>query len=236
VAGDPHWTFLQLLEFFGPRVFFSILCGGLIGFERELKNKPAGMKTNMLICLGSTLYTSLSVLLAMSFSGTGHYADPGRLVAQIVSGIGFLGGGCIIQARGTIQGMTTAATIWIVAAIGICIGIGHTDIAIFCSFSVLLVLVATTVFEDRILGRSIHFSCEILIDGVVEEVKAIVDHSLKDHDLTLHDWQVVVRGKYQALTVNYVGHHHSHKNFLLNLWNIKGVKEVTPIYSLKPRE
>jgi uncharacterized membrane protein YhiD involved in acid resistance len=132
--------------------------------------------------------------------------------------------------------MTTAATIWIVAAIGICIGIGHTDIAVFCSFSVILVLVATTVFEDRILGRSIHFSCEIMVDGAVEEVKVAIDRSLKDYDLTLRDLHMVARGKYQVLTVNYVGYHHAHKNFLLNLWNIEGVKEVTPMYSLKPKE
>src|SRR5690242_20568202 len=125
------WTFPQLLEFFGPRVFFAILCGGVIGLERELKSKPAGIKTNMLICLGAALYTSVSVLLSMSISESGHYGDPARVAAQIVSGIGFLGGGTIIQARGTIQGLTTAATIWVVAAIGVCIGIGHSDIAIF---------------------------------------------------------------------------------------------------------
>src|ERR1051325_6483717 len=96
------WTLLQLFHFFGIRVLFAILCGGLVGMERELKNKPAGIKTNILICLGSALYTSISVLLSGTFADTGHYGDPARLAAQIVSGIGFLGGGTIIQARGTI--------------------------------------------------------------------------------------------------------------------------------------
>src|SRR3712207_3170052 len=111
-----EWNFAQLIHFFGPKVLVAIFCGGLIGLERELKGKPAGIKTNMLICLGATIYTCISVLISSSHSATGHYGDPARVAAQIVSGIGFLGGGSIIQSRGTIQGLTTAATIWVVAA------------------------------------------------------------------------------------------------------------------------
>src|ERR1700751_4326973 len=125
-SGD--WTFLQLLQVFGPRVAFAIICGGIIGLERELKNKPAGIKTNILICLGAAVYSSISILSSLAHSASGYYGDPSRIAAQIVSGIGFLGGGTIIQARGTILGLTTAATIWVVAALGICIGIGHADI------------------------------------------------------------------------------------------------------------
>src|SRR4051794_37763412 len=95
------WTFPQLIHYFGPGVIFSILCGGLIGLERELKSKPAGIKTNMLICLGSALYTSVSILITlMGPGGETMHGDPGRVAAQIVSGIGFLGGGTIIQSRG----------------------------------------------------------------------------------------------------------------------------------------
>ena len=79
-----NWSFVQLLEFFGPKILFSILCGGLVGLERELKNKPAGIKTNILICLGSSLYTSVSVLISTSFADSGHYGDPARVAAQIV--------------------------------------------------------------------------------------------------------------------------------------------------------
>src|SRR5687767_6603450 len=111
------WTFAELLHYLGPRILFAILCGGIIGLERELKNKPAGIKTNMLICLGASLYTSVSVMASQGIAESGHYGDPSRVAAQIVSGIGFLGGGTIIQARGTITGLTTAATIWVVAAI-----------------------------------------------------------------------------------------------------------------------
>jgi hypothetical protein len=92
-AVSAQWSFLELLQFFGPRVLFAVICGGLIGLERELKNKPAGIKTNILICLGSALYTSVSVLLADTHASAGHFGDPARVAAQIVSGIGFLGGG-----------------------------------------------------------------------------------------------------------------------------------------------
>src|SRR5947209_102780 len=131
-----NWGFLQLMSYFAPRVFFAVLCGGLVGLERELKNKPAGIKTNILICLGSALYTSVSVLLSTRLSDSNHFGDPARVAAQIVSGIGFLGGGTIIQSRGTVLGLTTAATIWVVAAIGICVGIGHADIAVASSIVV----------------------------------------------------------------------------------------------------
>lgn len=220
------WTFPQLLEFFGPRVFFAILCGGVIGLERELKSKPAGIKTNMLICLGAALYTSVSVLLSMSISESGHYGDPARVAAQIVSGIGFLGGGTIIQARGTIQGLTTAATIWVVAAIGTCIGIGRADIAIFCSLSVILVLVATTAFEDRILGRSLPFICEVVADDSAGHVRQAINQALAQNELILDDFQITSRGKYSTMIVYYNGHRNDHKSFILNLWNIPGIKEV----------
>src|SRR5437762_9823218 len=87
--------------------------GGAIGLERELGGKPAGLRTNILICLGSVIYTKLSVAMA---TGT---ADPTRIAAQIVTGVGFIGAGTILHARGAVVGLPSAATIWVVAAIGV---------------------------------------------------------------------------------------------------------------------
>lgn len=220
------WTFFDLLQHFGPRVLFSILCGGLIGLERELKNKSAGIKTNMLICLGAMLYTSVSILISASYSDSGHYGDPSRVAAQIVSGIGFLGGGAIIQSRGTVLGLTTAATIWVVAAIGVCIGMGHADIAVFCSLSVILVLVATTAFEDRILGRSLKFSCEVVAEDSSGQIRLALIQALAQNDLTLDDFNISLRGQYAAIIVHYRGHRNDHKKFIVNLWNLPGIREV----------
>lgn len=94
----------------------ATLLGGAIGLERELGGKPAGLRTNILICMGAVLYTALSVELA------GEYADPARIAAQIVTGVGFIGAGTILHARGAVVGLTSAATIWVVAAIGVALG------------------------------------------------------------------------------------------------------------------
>lgn len=210
----------------GPRVFFSILCGGLIGLERELKSKPAGIKTNMLICLGSTLFTAVSVFTAEAFVKEGHYGDPSRVAAQIVSGIGFLGGGSILQSRGTIVGLTTAATIWVVAAIGVCIGIGRFDIALFSSLCVILLLVLMTLFEDRVLGRSLLFNCEIVAEDPSGQVRLSINQALSQNDLILDDFDITNIDKNSILSIHYSGHRNDHKKFILDLWNIPGIKEV----------
>lgn len=197
-----------------------------MGLERELKSKPAGIKTNILICLGSCLFSSISELMAMSLAQTGHYGDPARIAAQIVSGIGFLGGGTIIQSRGTILGLTTAATIWVVAAIGVCIGIGHSDIAVVCSVSVVLVLVLSNIFEDRVLGRSLTFSCEIVVDDPKGEVRQEIHQALSRNDLMLDDFDIGMQEGCTLLSIRYRGHRTDHKKFVLELWGTQGIREV----------
>jgi putative Mg2+ transporter-C (MgtC) family protein len=102
----------------------AALLGGVVGWEREASGKPAGLRTNILICVGSALLTDLSLVLGASYGGEVP-ADPTRIAAQIVTGMGFLGAGTIIQARGAVHGLTTAATLWVVAAIGMSVGAGH---------------------------------------------------------------------------------------------------------------
>jgi putative Mg2+ transporter-C (MgtC) family protein len=96
----------------------AVLLGGVVGLERELKGKPAGLRTNILICIGATLFTTLSIHLA------GPHGDPARLAAQILPGVGFIGAGTILHTRGAVTGLTSAATIWVVAAIGVALGSG----------------------------------------------------------------------------------------------------------------
>ena len=105
------------------KLVLAVLFGGAIGLERELKAKPAGLRTNILICVGATLLTDVSMNIAMIDST--RLGDPARLAAQIVSGVGFLGAGTIMQGSGMVTGLTSAATIWVVAAIGIAIGSGN---------------------------------------------------------------------------------------------------------------
>ena len=120
------------------QILSAIIFGGMVGYDREKKMKAAGLKTNILICLGATLYTIMSILHIKGLNVAP--VDPNRVGAQIVSGIGFLGAGAIIQGKGSVVGMTTAATIWVVAAIGYTIGIGYPVSAGLFSFTVLVVL------------------------------------------------------------------------------------------------
>ena len=98
----------------------AMICGGAIGVEREINRKPAGLRTNVLICFGAALY----MIVSRQISSGAPYTDPARLAAQVVAGIGFLGAGVILQARGSVTGLTTAATIFVVGAVGISAGEG----------------------------------------------------------------------------------------------------------------
>jgi putative Mg2+ transporter-C (MgtC) family protein len=104
------------------KLTIAVLLGGIIGFERELSGKPAGLRTNILICIGAALLMDLSTRIGLV---DGHrVGDPARIAAQIVTGVGFLGAGTIMQAQGMVTGLTSAATIWVVAAIGMTVGAG----------------------------------------------------------------------------------------------------------------
>ena len=130
---------VDISEFYNllTKIIISILCGLVIGINRERKQKAAGIKTNVLICLGSTVYTYIS-LLNLS---PGMTADPNRAMAQIISGIGFLGAGAILRSGAGVIGLTTAASIWVVAAIGAAIGIGAYHVALVTLIGVMLVLI-----------------------------------------------------------------------------------------------
>ena len=221
------WSYLQLFQFFAPKVLLSVICGGLIGLERELKSKPAGIKTNILICLGSALFTSVSLLISMSFSERGHWGDPARISAQIVSGIGFLGGGAIIQAQGTVLGLTTAATIWLVAALGIMIGLGYHDVSVVLSVMTVLILVGVSFFEDRVLGRSLTFTSELVVDDPKGDVRQQINALLSQHDLVLESFDIRPHGSdWSTLLIRYSGHRNDQRKFNLALWGTVGVKEV----------
>jgi putative Mg2+ transporter-C (MgtC) family protein len=123
--------------------------GATVGIERELRQKPAGLRTNILIALGAALFTIVSIELAQRYAG----GTPDRVAAQVVTGIGFLGGGAILRSGTSVRGMTTAATIWVNAAIGMAAGTGAYAIATATTFLTLVVLAVLppieTYFERR---------------------------------------------------------------------------------------
>ena len=161
------------------------MLGGVVGLERELSGKPAGLRTNILICLGATIITDLSVVIAQSVPH--NEADPGRLAAQIVTGIGFLGAGTIIQTRGAIHGLTSAATIWVVAAIGMLLGAGSFLAAAGTTLLVMMVLSVLGRFEDYVLSRRrVRGTIRLAMDVPVSEIREI----LQDNGLRIDAFEV----------------------------------------------
>lgn len=117
------------------RLSVGLVLGAAIGFERELQRQPAGFRTHSLVSLGAALFTVVS-----AYGFTGDVVDPTRIAAQIVSGIGFIGAGTILQHRGNIRGLTTAASLWAVAAIGTAAGAGLFSVAVIGTVLILVVL------------------------------------------------------------------------------------------------
>lgn len=130
------------------RLAFSFVLGAAVGVERQTRRRDAGMRTFTLICLGSTLAMLISIWIPQSFPNFLN-GDPGRIAAQVLSGIGFLGAGAIIQSKGSVHGLTTAACIWAVAVIGLAVGAGMYVGATIATTILILVLVSLERLERR---------------------------------------------------------------------------------------
>ncbi|MFI5245231.1 MAG: MgtC/SapB family protein [Gemmatimonadales bacterium] len=142
------------------KLVLAVLLGGAIGLERQMAGKASGLRTNILICLGSALIMDLSMNLGASF-GEIRVGDPGRIAAQVVTGIGFIGAGTIMQSRGAITGLTSAATIWMVAAIGLTVGAGFYVEALGATALVMLVLAGLGRLEYKMLRMQRSHECTI---------------------------------------------------------------------------
>lgn len=142
--------FLNLESIF--RIFLACVLGGVIGFEREHKQMPAGLRTNILVCVGSTLVMLTSQYIFQKYEGLTNI-DPARLGAQVISGIGFLGAGTIIRDGLKIKGLTTAAVLWAVACVGLAVGIGFYEGAVAVTVIIFIILIVLKRFEDYISER-----------------------------------------------------------------------------------
>jgi len=132
------------------RLFVAAGLGGAIGLEREFRERQAGLRTHLLVCVGSALFTLVS---AYGFSDWGARVDPTRIAAQIVTGIGFLGAGAIIRQGLSIRGLTTAATLWVVAAIGLTAGAGYYSAAAITTLLVIVSLWPLRIVTHRVMSR-----------------------------------------------------------------------------------
>src|SRR6267142_1214680 len=156
----------QIIDMFRLELMLQVglatILGGAIGMERELGGKPAGLRTNILICIGSVLYTHLSLaMLAASCGALPPGTDTTRVAAQIVTGGGFIGAGPILHARGAVVGLTSAATIWVVAAIGVALGSGYYLEGIATTLVVLAVLAGLGRVEKLVQRQSMRSTITI---------------------------------------------------------------------------
>lgn len=156
------------------RLLAAAILGSLIGLERELHDQPAGLRTHIILVLGATIAMCISINLSMQFRTVATNGDPERLAAQVISGIGFLGAGAIFRYGANVKGLTTAASLWTTAIIGLAVGAGYFLIGIAATICVLFVLVALDSMEKKFLRN--HSSRIISIKGTdrpgfVEEIR-----------------------------------------------------------------
>jgi putative Mg2+ transporter-C (MgtC) family protein len=155
------------------RLAVAAILGGIIGLERQLRHKPAGLRTNMFICFGSAMFTVLSGQLAGNMGG-----DHTRVAAQIIPGIGFIGAGSILHSRGSTQGLTTAATVFVVASVGMAAGGGLYITAVFATGVILIALALLGQFEKRLSLRSMRYTFEVTgknTETVLNELSKVLD-------------------------------------------------------------
>jgi putative Mg2+ transporter-C (MgtC) family protein len=135
----------QLVSFLLPKIIVATICGLIIGWEREVKNKVAGIRTHIIVCVGACLFTSTGFIL-----GPDYHIDPTRVIGQIVTGIGFLGAGVIFKHDDKVSGVTSAAFIWLIAAMGVLVGMGFLYSSLIFTIGLLAVLILLQKLENRI--------------------------------------------------------------------------------------
>ncbi len=170
------------------KMVLSMLLGAIVGYERKRKGQTAGVRTFSLIAMGATLAMLLSIYVPQEYMGLKN-GDPGRIAAQVITGIGFLGAGAIIQMKGSVRGLTTAAGIWMVAIIGMAVGLGMYILSIVASALILFILVQLERIEKRVSRGSESRIIRIRTADILHEIE---DYKkvLKSHRIHLSNFYV----------------------------------------------
>ena len=207
------------------RLLIALLVGGVVGLEREFKGKPAGIRTNILICVGSCLFMIISTEVARTAAGI---ADPGRIAAQVVTGVGFLCAGTIMRSRFTVSGLTTAATIWVLSALGVAIGAGYIILAVAGAAIITLTLIAVRFFEAGIH----HFHSNHIVQLILDTREGMVPTVLSKFSnmkvaTEIHD--VKLAGQTWHVIIEYNTSKKMHLLLLKELSGVDGVSSVTEL-------
>lgn len=202
------------------RLVLSAVLGGVIGLEREIHHKPAGLRTNMFICIGSAMFTILSWKLASQYPG-----DHTRIAAQIIPGIGFIGAGSILHARGNVSGLTTAATMFVVASIGMACGGGVYFPAIFATVMLLLSLTFLGVIEKRYNLKDLMMMYEVR-GSQADEIIAAVNGALEQDRKIMQSVQIGRSDGHYRVQFTVVATHGEHAKLLRSLRQIPHMGDV----------
>src|SRR5436190_7269695 len=202
----------------------SVGCGAIVGTEREKREKPAGLRTLVLVCLGSASFTMAS------FAFVTTTGDSGRVAAQIVTGIGFLGAGAILHGAGIIRGMTTAATIWAVAATGMIVGIGYAGAGLGLSLLVRLALAAALALESRALGSERESRIELVFEPNGGKTRIQIEMIMEDFHVGsgLEIGESAPDGIVRA-TLHCRLHRRHHREFLNEIAKLREVKTIKDV-------
>lgn len=227
---NPDWTDVVGHPVF--KILLAILLSGVIGYEREISDKPAGLRTNILIGLGSALMMMISIYVATNL---GHgAADPARIAAQVVTGIGFLGAGTILQARGSVVGLTTAATIWAVSGIGLAVGSGLYFLAVLTTTAILAVLWVLGRLERRMLGKQAFERLRLRISDPAQLLKVLQgirhDTRVRIEGLDVRE----ISGGY-SVELSFKGNEHDREQAHALLRGVPGVEGVERVGGRRPQ-
>ncbi|BFK82604.1 MgtC/SapB family protein [Clostridium baratii] len=181
------------------RIVLAIIIGGVVGFNREYENRPAGFRTHVLVCLGATVAALIQVQLGYyvvneiaktpNLSGV-LSVDTGRVICQVISGVGFLGAGTIIRTKASVKGLTTAASIWAVACVGIAVGMGFYAISILSGIGIVIALVLLKRFEYRFINKLDVIKFKIEYTEKAKVIKEIND-TLEADEITIKNIEFI---------------------------------------------
>ena len=203
----PHISLADLLSKTLIRLTLSAFLGGIIGLEREINRKPAGLRTNMFICFGSAMFTILSTELASEW-GIGDHT---RIAAQIIPGIGFIGAGSILHAKGGVSGLTTAATLFVVSSIGMACGGGLYLPAIFATMLIYLSLHVLGFLERRFNLKPLIMNYIIVSEKSADELISEINSILEDNNKEMHGVRLSRTNGKERIVFKVDGTHNEHK-------------------------
>jgi len=209
----PHVSLSDLFSKSLARLTLAAFLGGIVGLERELRRKPAGLRTNMFMCFGSAMFTILSNDLATEW-GIGDHT---RIAAQIIPGIGFIGAGSILHAKGSVSGLTTAATLFVVASIGMAAGGGLYLLAIFATMLLFVALNVLGWLERQLNLKPLTMNYIVESDESADDLVAEVNAILESHGKEMQGMRLSRSGSLERLVFMVDGTRSEHKELMNRL-------------------